>query len=180
MIYYCFGDHGFYILFYLFIFFSSTGELMKKYMDTSANPCQDFYRYACGNWDRENPIPKDKAGYDTFEILRESLDKVLKGLLDEGVPDNLLNSDDAITKAKLLYQSCMNTGTCIHNSSRNNSSTKFVMDRVINCQFVFKQRNWKGDVKLRCCSCWTILVDGPFSNPIGTQNNLTGSKLLLD
>ncbi|XP_046832704.1 neprilysin-4-like isoform X3 [Vespa crabro] len=84
-------------------------RIMLEYMDKTANPCQDFYQYACGNWEKRNPIPKDKAAYDTFEMLRESLDIVLKELLEDKVPHNVrLNTDDATVKAKYHFQSCMN------------------------------------------------------------------------
>ncbi|KYM79518.1 Endothelin-converting enzyme 1 [Atta colombica] len=85
-------------------------RIMLKYMDKSVDPCQDFYQYACGNWAKRNPIPKDKAGYDTFEMVRESLDSVLRELLEDPISHDAdeIDSDDAMIKAKHLFQSCMN------------------------------------------------------------------------
>lgn len=105
---------------------SSQANIMKRYMDTTVNPCDDFYSYACGNWAKYNSIPSDKVAYDTFEILRESLDKALKGLLSDDDEDRKKNKRNKRThdkqrlrrheknaeiKAKNLFHSCMNYET---------------------------------------------------------------------
>ena len=31
-----------------------------SYIDATISPCQDFYRYACGEWIKANPVPADE------------------------------------------------------------------------------------------------------------------------
>lgn len=42
-----------------------------KYMDLSANPHEDFYRYASGKWIDSHPVPKDKTMYGSFNELSD-------------------------------------------------------------------------------------------------------------
>jgi predicted metalloendopeptidase len=40
-------------------------------VDTSVDPCENFYRYSCNGWFKRNPLPADQASYGRFTELYE-------------------------------------------------------------------------------------------------------------
>jgi putative endopeptidase len=60
-----------------------TPSLETKFLDRSADPCVDFYKFACGNWNKLNPIPADQARWDVYGKLTDENQRYLWGILDE-------------------------------------------------------------------------------------------------
>lgn len=37
-------------------------------MDRTADPCKDFFQFACGTWNKMHVIPEDRSSISTFEV----------------------------------------------------------------------------------------------------------------
>ena len=50
----------------------AVGSLDLSAIDKTADPCTDFYQYACGNWVKDNPVPGDQTRWArSFSLLGE-------------------------------------------------------------------------------------------------------------
>src|SRR5882672_10601953 len=52
-------------------------------MDRSADPCIEFYRFSCGGWMKNNPIPADQARWSVYGKLTNEDQQFLWGILEE-------------------------------------------------------------------------------------------------
>jgi putative endopeptidase len=75
-------------------------------MDSSVDPCQDFYAYSCAGWMKKNPVPPDQAAWGIYSKLEDDNKIQLRGILENaaaaGAPQG-----SADQKIGDYYASCM-------------------------------------------------------------------------
>jgi len=80
----------------------------KSVMDLNADPCADFYQYACGNYAKQHPIPSDQASFGQFDNLYEVNAQQLRGIVEKAAAGGAgRNSNDQ--KIGDYYSSCLDT-----------------------------------------------------------------------
>jgi putative endopeptidase len=85
---------------------AQTGVDLKA-IDKSADPCVDFYQYACGTWAKDHPVPGDQSSYNRFTELAEHNQTVLRGILEKAADPANKSSDKVDQEIGDYYAACM-------------------------------------------------------------------------
>jgi predicted metalloendopeptidase len=75
-------------------------------MDPKADPCQDFYRYACGGWLEQSRIPPDRSTWSrSFSVVDERNREAIRTLLEDAAQNPGTDADRR--RIGGYYQACM-------------------------------------------------------------------------
>ncbi|MGZ4830465.1 MAG: M13 family metallopeptidase [Candidatus Angelobacter sp.] len=83
----------------------TTSNSVVTALDKSADPCVDFYQFACGGWIKNNPIPADHPIWSRFGELAERNRTVLRGILEDSAKATKRSANEQ--KIGDYYASCL-------------------------------------------------------------------------
>ncbi|HEU4635942.1 MAG TPA: M13 family metallopeptidase, partial [Edaphobacter sp.] len=101
-------------------------------LDTSVDPCSDFYKFACGRFAANHPIPADQPEVDQFYALYNVNTQSLNGILTKASAGGATRSPNE-QKIGDYYKSCMDTDVI---ESKGLEPLQPLLDKINNLQSI--------------------------------------------
>ncbi|KAH7935415.1 hypothetical protein HPB52_007437 [Rhipicephalus sanguineus] len=146
--------------------------MINESLNTSVDPCEDFYSYACGGWMENHPIPAEKSALDSFSILNDELRDTLRDLLEN---ITLVDENQTIVdKLGLFYNSCVGRKQLINQNTTYSRPIIAAYKNVIQVAMKFMKPNLS-DEEVSDLTEKLVAYEGQLANATttGVRNELT-------
>jgi len=79
--------------------------IVPEWLDPGADPCQDFFEYACGGFLKTAQIPADRSAWGAIQIVVQENEELLRDVLEKAAKDP--GTDPVQKKIGDFYAACM-------------------------------------------------------------------------
>jgi putative endopeptidase len=79
--------------------------IVPAWMDTTADPCQDFFAYACGGFVKTAEIPPDRSSWGAIPMVQKDSEDFLRKVLEDAAA--AASPDPVNAKLGAYYAACM-------------------------------------------------------------------------